>query len=166
MKSEHLITDVRKMDGKPLRQSWELPFLSGPISASTYTAGLLCLYEAQTSIVVTGVDNRVWTAYCIVDTYFGAKKTLQHYHEENGPSAQIDPLAAGQIPATPSSTLIWTPREYFFKIVAIRINEARRAWRVISDEVEGSVKQYVHSKYFLTHSTEEAKMGYFCYLSE
>jgi hypothetical protein len=137
------------------------------MSASTSAAGLLCLYEAQTSIVVTGIDNRVWTAYGIVDTYFGSRESLQHYHEENGPSAQVDPLAAGQIPAIPSISLIWGPREYFFKIVAIRINEARRAWRKIIDEVEGSVKQYVYCKVFpipftcCWDSTREAKMGLF-----
>jgi len=146
-----LITDVRKtIEGKPLRQSWELPFLSGPMSASASDNELLCLYEAQTSLVVTGIDSRVWTAYCIVDTYFGSNEGLLHYHEENGPSAQVDPLAAGQIPAIPSITLIWTPREYFSKIVAIRMNEARRAWRKIIDEVEGSVKQYVYCKDFPT----------------
>jgi hypothetical protein len=137
------------------------------MSASTSAAGLLCLYEAQTSVVVTGIDNRVWTAYGIVDTYFGSKESVEHYHEENGPSAQVDPLAAGQIPAIPSVSLIWTPREYFFKILAIRMNEARREWRKIIDEVNGSVKQYVYCKDFPTlftccrASTREAKMGFF-----
>jgi hypothetical protein len=139
-----LITDVRTIDGKPLRQSLELPFLSGPMSVPTSAAGLLCLYEAQTSIVVTGIDNWVWAAYGIVDTYFGSKESVRHYHKENGPSAQVDPLAAGQVPAIPSLSLIWTPREYFFRIVAIRMNEARKAWREIIDKVEGSVKRYVY----------------------
>jgi len=124
------------------------------MSASAPDAGLLCLYEAQTSLVVTGIDSRVWTAYCIIDTYFGSNESLQHYHEENGPSAQVDPLAAGLIPAIPSVLLIWTPREYFFTIVAIRMNEARRAWRKIIYEVEGSVKQYVYCKEIsLPHSS-------------
>jgi hypothetical protein len=137
------------------------------MSASTSAAGLLCLYEAQTSVVVTGIDNWVWTAYGIVDTYFGSKESLQHYHKENGPSAQVDPLAAGHILAIPSVSLIWAPREYFFKIVAIRMNEARRAWRKIIDEVESSVKQYVYCKDLHTLftccwiSTREAKMGFF-----
>ncbi|PMD47172.1 hypothetical protein L207DRAFT_627873 [Hyaloscypha variabilis F] len=155
-KSERLITDVRKtIEGKPLRQSWKLPFLSGPMSASASDTELLCLYEAQTSLVVTGIDSRVWTAYCIVDTYFGSNESLQHYHEENGPSAQVDPLAAGQIPAIPSITLIWAPREYFSKIVAIRMNEARRAWRQIIDEVEGSVKQ-VQTNHIIPKSSNDA----------
>jgi hypothetical protein len=137
------------------------------MSVSTSAAGLLCLYEVQTSVVVTGIDSRVWTAYGIVDTYFGSKESVQHYDEENGPSAQIDPLAAGQIPAIPSPTLLWTPREYFCKIVAIRMNEVRRAWRTIIDGVEDSVKQYVYCKNFPTlficcwASTREAKMRFF-----
>jgi hypothetical protein len=137
------------------------------MSASTSASGLFCLYEAQTSVVVTGTDNWVWTAYGIVDTYFGSKESVQRYHKQNGPSAQVDPLAAGQIPAIPSISLIWTPREYFSKIVAIRMNEARRAWREIIYEVESSVKQYVYCEGFPTlftccwASTGEAKMEFF-----
>lgn len=122
------------------------------MSASTSAAGLLCLYEAHTSVVVTEIDNWVWTACGIVDTYFGSKESVQRYHEKNGPSALVDPLAKGQLPAIPSEPLFRTPREYFSKIIAIRMNEARRAWRKIFDEVNSSVKQYVYYKTFLPYS--------------
>ncbi|KAE9363171.1 hypothetical protein N431DRAFT_357765 [Stipitochalara longipes BDJ] len=154
-KSEHLITDVRKTnEGQPLRQSWELPFLSRPMSTSKSAAGMPCLYEAHTSIVVTGIDHWVWAAYGIVDTYFGSKESLKHYDEESDSLAQVDPLAKGQIPAHPLF-LIWTPREYFFKIVAIRMNEARRAWREIISEVEGSVKQ-ARTNHIIPKSSNDA----------
>ena len=52
----------------------------------------------------------------------------------------LDPLESSLIAAnTPS----WTPREYFFGVLQIRINEIRREWLVIFDKVEGDVKQYV-----------------------
>ena len=143
------------------------------MSVPTSAAGLLCLYEAQTSIVVTGIDNWVWAAYGIVDTYFGSKESVRHYHKENGPSAQVDPLAAGQVPAIPSLSLIWTPREYFLAIVAIRMNEALRAWRETINVVEDIVKQYVYTEELpilfpcLWDSAKEEKISdSFCHLSK
>jgi hypothetical protein len=58
-----------------------------------------------------------------------------------------DPLAAGQIPA---DRLLWTPREYFFKVFEIRMNEVRKQWQAIIDKVEGDIKQYVSSVDFVS----------------
>jgi hypothetical protein len=114
---------------------------------STPAAGQVWLCENQTSIVVTGIDHWVWTAYGIVDTYFGSKESLKHYDEQSDQSGQVDPLSKGQLHAHPL-TLIWTPREYFLAIVAIRMNEALRAWRETISVVEDSVKQYVYTEEF------------------
>lgn len=107
---------------------------------STPAVGQVWLCENQTSIVVTGIDHWVWTAYGIVDTYIGSKESLMHYDEQSDQSGQVDPLSKGQLHAHPL-TLIWTPREYFLAIVAIRMNEALRAWRETINVVEDIVKQ-------------------------
>jgi hypothetical protein len=91
------------------------------------------LYEAQISVAVTGIDYWVWTAYGIVDTYFGSEESVDAYHQMAAPTGQPDPLAAGRIAA---NNPIWTPREYFFKVFEIRINKVRREWNNIIDEVE------------------------------
>lgn len=111
---------------------------------STPAAGQVWLCENQISIVVTGIDHWVWTAYGIVDTYFGSKESLEHYDEQSDQSGQVDPLSKGQLHAHPL-TLIWTPREYFLAVVAIRMNEALRAWRETNSVVEDIVKQYVYT---------------------
>lgn len=147
-RSKHSITDFRKTaDGQPLRRSLELPVPLRPMITSTPAAGQVWLCENQTSIVVTGIDHWVWTAYGIVDTYFGSKESLKHYDEQSDQSGQVDPLSKGQLHAHPL-TLIWTPREYFLAIVAIRMNEALRAWRETISVVEDSVKQYVYTEEF------------------
>ena len=130
----------KKFDGKPLRQSWDLPFLSRVRSAATSADKLYCLYEAQISVAVTGIDHWVWTAYGFVDTYFGSKESVARYHRLKVHTGRPDPLAAGQID---TNNPIWTPREYLFKVFEIRINEVLREWHVIIDKVEGDVKEYV-----------------------
>ena len=136
-----MVRDSRtKIDGKPLRQSWELSFLSMPSNASKSTDTPYCLYEAQISVTVTGIDHWVWTAYGFVDTYFGSKESVDGYDQMEGPTGRPDPLAAGQIPL---DHLAWTPREYFFRVFEIRIKEVRRQWHVIIDKVEGDINQYV-----------------------
>jgi hypothetical protein len=131
----------KKIDGNPLRQSWDdLPFLSMPTNVSKYTDAGYCLYDAQTSVAVTGIDHWVWTAYGFVDTYFGSKDSVDGYDQLEGPMGRVDPLAAGQILV---DRYAWTPREYFFKVFEIRINEIRRQWNAIIDKVEGDINQYV-----------------------
>jgi hypothetical protein len=97
-----------------------------------------CLYEAQISVAVTGIDHWVWTAYGFVDTYYGSKESVDGYDQMEGPMGRPDPLAAGQIAA---DRLVWRPREYFFKVFEIRINEVRRQWHAIIDKVEGDINQ-------------------------
>lgn len=143
--SKELLKDTRKkIDGKPLRESWDLPFLSRPISASTSTDKLhkeYFLYEAQISVAVTGIDDSVWVAYGFVDTYFGSEESVDRYDQWKGRRlGRPDPLAAGQIDA---NSPIWTPREYFIRVFEIRINQVRREWYFIIDVVENEVKQYV-----------------------
>jgi hypothetical protein len=96
------------------------------------------LYEAQISVTITGIDNWVWTAFGIVDTYFGSKESVDAYHQMTAPTGQPDPLTAGQ---TAANNPIWTPREYFFRVFEIRLNEVRREWTNIINEMETAINQ-------------------------
>jgi hypothetical protein len=137
--------DTRKiLDGEPLRQSWELPFLSMPMDKSTSADELYCLYEAQISVLVTGIDHWVWVAYGFVDVYFDSQESVDGYDQMKGRHCRrpgrADPLAAGQIVADEP---IWMPREYFLKVCEIRMNQVLREWNWIVDKVKKKVKQYV-----------------------
>ncbi|KAH8585450.1 hypothetical protein B0O99DRAFT_603293, partial [Bisporella sp. PMI_857] len=140
--SKELLKDTRQRpDGKPLRGSRKLPSSSRPLNASTSTDGAYCLYEAEVSVAVTGIDHWVWTAYGFVDTYFEPKENVDSYHHQLGGSAgpgRADPLAAGRLDADKP---IWTPREYFFKVLEIRMNQVLREWNGIFLWAEKEVKQ-------------------------
>jgi hypothetical protein len=133
-----------KSDGVPLRQCWELPLLSMPMNTSTSTDEPYCLYEAQISVAVTGIDHWVWAAYCFVDTYFDSEETVDRYHQLNGARGSIkgraDPLAAGRLNADEP---IWTPREYFFTLFEFRMHQVLREWNYIVGKVEKNFEQYV-----------------------
>jgi hypothetical protein len=141
MESKELLQDPRKGFGnKPLRRSWHLPFLSGSKSALGFPVGDQCLYETQISVTVTGIDHRVWTAYGLFDTYHGSNDNVETYLQTKTSTGGPDPLTAGQLTA---HSLIWTPREYYFKVFEIRIKQVRREWRAIIDKVEEDVEKYV-----------------------
>lgn len=148
--SEELLKDTRKKaDGEPLRQSWELPFLSRPINTSKSIGGLYCLYEAQISVTITGIDHWVWTAYGFVDNYFGSNETVEGYHKLKGQfRGRADPLAAGQLNADEP---IWMPREYFFKVFEIRIKQVLKEWNRIVCTMEKEIKRYVQHLNFVTN---------------
>jgi hypothetical protein len=92
------------------------------------------------SVTVTGIDHRVWTAYGLFDTYHGSNDSVETYLQTKTRTGGPDPLTAGQLTA---HSLIWTPREYYFKVFEIRIKQVRREWRAIIDKVEEDVEKYV-----------------------
>ncbi|KAH7308859.1 hypothetical protein BKA65DRAFT_175148 [Rhexocercosporidium sp. MPI-PUGE-AT-0058] len=143
------MTDRRKKsDGSPLRETRKLDFLSrskGRSQDSTTTAKHYWLHEAQISIVVTGVNHWVWTAYGFVDTYFGSKGTVEDYKNLTGQHGERgDPLMArGRYGAEP----IWTPREYFLTVIEFRTQKVLKKWNqivtVVTETVEGSRDEYL-----------------------
>ncbi|KAG0645349.1 hypothetical protein D0Z07_9001 [Hyphodiscus hymeniophilus] len=138
--SKELLKDARtRFNGEPLRISRTLPFLNPPISGSKPTDEIYCLYESQISVSVTGIDHWVWIARAIVDTYFDSKESVENYHGMNGrKKGRADPLAAGRINADEP---IWTPREYFFKIFEIRMQQVLKEWNRIVNKMEEDIKR-------------------------
>jgi hypothetical protein len=110
---------------------------------------LYCLYEAQISITITGIDYRVWAAYGFVDNYFGSNETVEGYYKMKGRfRGQADPLAAGQLNADDP---IWGPREYFFKVFDIRMKRVLKEWNWIVRIMEKDIKRYVKCLNFVTN---------------
>jgi hypothetical protein len=100
------------------------------------------LYEAQISVAVTGINHRIWTAYGAFDTYHGSNDAAEAYQKQRSRTDWIhpDPLMAGQLTA---HKLVLTPRDYYFKVFEIRIQQVLREWRAIIDKVEEDIEQYV-----------------------
>jgi hypothetical protein len=53
-----------------------------------------CIYEAQLSVMITGVDDWVWTSYCFIDRYFRAKDTNETVESYLSPRSKRDPRLA------------------------------------------------------------------------
>jgi hypothetical protein len=95
---------------------------------------------------VTGIDQWVWSAYAIIDVYVESEETVDIYDQLTRRSRRFsrrrrpDPLATGRILADEP---IWTPREYFLKVIEIRMIQILREWNYIVDQVERDIKRYV-----------------------
>jgi hypothetical protein len=92
-----------KGDGTPLRIAEEVihlkrknPMVSDSPEMSDY------IYEAQSSVMVTGLDDWVWTAYCFVDVYFKGVRHSEDVNSLSRPSprgaVRMDPHSCGRYP--------------------------------------------------------------------
>lgn len=93
------------------------------------------LYEAQISILVTGVDEWVWTAYCFTDTFFGSEDTIHDYDVK-----KADAPTGGE---TLRKYPVWNPREYFIRILFRRMRQATKEWGNIVSTLEARLGAYV-----------------------
>ncbi|PMD62664.1 uncharacterized protein K444DRAFT_661766 [Hyaloscypha bicolor E] len=129
-----LVNDPRKRsDGSPLRHSWKLPFpetLSMPYHTPT---GTCCLYEAQLSVAVIGLDRWTWIAYAFDDTYFDYD-TLEPFTQF---TAQIRPSL---ISPRDGDEPVWTPREHFLKTVEIKTKQVVKEWGSIVQKLQEIVR--------------------------
>ncbi|KAB8276290.1 hypothetical protein BDV30DRAFT_235745 [Aspergillus minisclerotigenes] len=93
-----------------------------------------CIYEAQLSLVVSGVDDYFWTACFCEDSYFRGKNPIPDYLEDkvDGPSFG---LRMSKYP-------IWDPRYYFLSILSIRMSQVAMEWTVIVGTLEGHLDKH------------------------
>ena len=57
-----------------------------------------CIYEAQISVLVTGVDHWSWTAFAFVDTYYKGDEndeSVEHYIDQVQYGPKFDPFTKG-----------------------------------------------------------------------
>ena len=97
------------------------------------------LYEAQISLLVTGIDEWFWTAYCCVETYFGSEETIYHYQDEH-----LDAPSGGERRARYP---VWNPREYFLFIASRRFRQVTREWSVIVKALEARLRPQVRTTF-------------------
>lgn len=130
----------KKPNGKPLRRTGDLSFFKLAPFPTENSELDDCIYEVQTSILVTGVDHWSWTAYGFIDTYYKNTQTgtwssdqestmnqesVEYYTEQCVVGVSPDPLTAGQYDAEPP---VWTPREYFLRVLESRVKQVNREW--------------------------------------
>ncbi|MCJ1403964.1 hypothetical protein MMC11_007187 [Xylographa trunciseda] len=100
------------------------------------------LYEAQISVMVTGIDEWFWTAYCCVDTYFGSEEGIEFYHDST-----LDAATGGERLV---SQPVWNPREYFLYILSCRFRQATKEWSIVVGTVESRLLSYEATIFHIT----------------
>ncbi|WQF82057.1 hypothetical protein CDEST_07071 [Colletotrichum destructivum] len=143
-------TDSRKRpDGSPCRKWIDLSFLTGKDTSKVDGSAINFLYEAQTSVVVAGYNNRVWTAILLTDNYFVDddaevifNEDSLHYHEYSSKEDGIyhDALTVAEFDA---NTPIWDPREYFCTVVRMRLNQLLEEWSSVSSHLKADIEPFV-----------------------
>jgi hypothetical protein len=87
-----------------------------------------CLYDAQLSIVVTGTDDWVWTAYCIEDSYFdsvGSSQTPFDFISADNPLLESP---------------IWDPREDFLAVSVVHLSTVAREYEFATQIFQQDIK--------------------------
>jgi hypothetical protein len=123
--------DGRMLQGKRLRRSEILPLAENEHSDQH------SYHEAQSSFLVTGVDDFFWTSYCFVDTYYGSERMKSTYLSALD-GVGIDPASC--------RTLVfpyWNPREYLLAVFATRMRQATMEWRNLIRNFDRRMKYYV-----------------------
>lgn len=109
------------------------------------------LHEAQTSLLIVGNNNTVWTAYLFTDTYHNGRpgetnhEDLSFFQQSSAAEENelfYDPLTMGQHDA---NVPIWDPREYFCLIVRIRLGLIKEEWAYIFSFFAEKIGAFVRS---------------------
>lgn len=116
-------TMPRRRDGQPLRRSEEVIHLG--LDDMSMGDERDYIHEAQVSVMVTGVDDWFWTAYCFVDIYFKEDEHSEKVTTLSSPVNPMDPNSCGKY-ALDRPT--WNPRHYFLSILSCRMEQAKQEW--------------------------------------
>src|SRR6201999_3345192 len=116
--------DHRLCGEEPLRQTRDVSFLDWKnAERSGY------LHEVQTSFVLAGWNDYLWTSYCFDDVYFEAWKDREFlFSGRKGiltPGNRTDPIRRGRPIADDA---FQNPREYFLAVLRIRVMHVRNEW--------------------------------------
>ncbi|KAF2269515.1 hypothetical protein CC78DRAFT_604237 [Lojkania enalia] len=84
-----------------------------------------CYYAAQSSFILTGIDERLYSAICCVDAFFESEQGQDSYSDQRN---TLDALSGGslwlQYP-------VWNPRQYALAVMSSRIFQATEEWTAL-----------------------------------
>jgi hypothetical protein len=128
---------------KRLRKMKDLSFLRGE-NTDLEDQESYCIYQAQISYVVWGLDEWQWIVYAFVDTKHNdgdgdgnGDDSVDKATSSKGLSE--DPITCGLDTSLP----IWKPRQYFLKAFEIRAKEVRQEWDQLIRRLVLDISEYV-----------------------
>ncbi|KAL2060547.1 hypothetical protein VTL71DRAFT_9188 [Oculimacula yallundae] len=102
----------------PLRRSEEVIYL-GQTTSEAF------IHEAEVSVMLIGLDNWYWTAYCFVDLYFQDDEHPEQVHRLAEAEPQMDFHSGGKFDLNMPK---WDPRHYFLQTLSHRIEQVKQEW--------------------------------------
>ena len=131
----------RRADGTPFRRSEEvIPLqLKDPMPIANNRLNNF-IYEAQLSVMVTGIDEWVWSAYCFADVFFKEDDHSERVEYYFNPDTKLDPTSCGRFPANPP---VWIPREYFLRALSCRTEQVKQEWNNSVSRLIQQIEPYV-----------------------
>jgi hypothetical protein len=111
-----------------------------PALAKEDASNDLYYYEVQISFLIIGVDECVYTSYCLVDTYYPDSEPDHRKYLE--PPHILEPAAGGH---KDLRFPLWNPREFFLCILSIRLEQLVQESQALLNEFEERMNAYVSS---------------------
>jgi hypothetical protein len=118
-------------------------FLYEHADSGVSSCGPRSLHEAQITCLVTGQSDGVWTAYFFEDTYFDKERSenILKPHELDDDEACEEDHVTGLLAGA-----IWTPREYFLKMLDSQLKRVKDEWQRIERNLGSRLRSYVSSE--------------------
>jgi hypothetical protein len=141
-------------DGRPLRRSQRLGFLDVTPFGKRATQSEDCIYEAQISCLVAGLDDSSYIGYAFVDTYHNGPKNDESVVEYDEKSTMpghyaMDPLSGGMLQA---ERPFWSPRIYFLRLLEFRIEQVKQEWINVIFMIQKKTSSYVSVSRYCLHA--------------
>jgi hypothetical protein len=132
-------------DGRPLRRTQRLGFLDVTPLGNHATTSEDCIYEAQISCLIAGLDDSSYIGYAFVDTYHDGpqndESAVKYYEKSNTPGCHfMDPLSGGMLPA---DRPLWSPRMLFLRYLEFRIEQVKQEWINVVFMIQKKTSSYV-----------------------
>lgn len=133
----------RKTDGSPFRNVSSMQFLRDKPAEIFHKVDYLC--EGQISVLIAIIDQRVWTGYCFVDTYYqpeSRNRTVEDFwmSDMDEDYVQTDPFLDGRYD---SNKPILDPTEYFLTALDTQLGIFRNEWTNTIFHIDTRVQDYV-----------------------
>lgn len=93
----------------------------------------------QVSVLLVGIDEWVWTLYCLVETHF------EDSHNPTGLEQDVTNRRDAPSGNYASYTMpIWNPREYFLLVLCRRMSQATLEWQNLVETLDQRLKDLVN----------------------
>ncbi|KAI8626890.1 hypothetical protein F5Y19DRAFT_487470 [Xylariaceae sp. FL1651] len=138
---------IQFQDERHLRRSQPLGFLDVTPSGDRETSNGDCIYEAQVSFLIAGLDDSSWIGYAFVDTYHDGphnEESVEVYNTKSNTPGHyaMDPLSGGWLQA---DRPLWSPRIYFLRLFEFRIEQIKQEWINVVFMIQKKTSHYTQN---------------------